>query len=601
MQIKTEQIKKVLAIFLAGAFIIGPAAFGRTTAAAQQYYPGDRYGAYPPNPGYAPADPGYPSDRGYPPNQGYQPDQSYPPPPPDRGYAPPPPGPGYGDYRLSPEQLENLLAPVALYPDPILAQILVAATFVDQVQNAAGWMRRYNDPYGVDSQPWDISVKAIAHYPSVLFMMGERPDWTTALGQAYVEQPADVSAAIQHLRFMAQRAGNLVTNDYWEVVPTGGFIEILPIQPRFIYLPVYEPAVAFVSPVTFVFGPAFVIGPWLNCAWDWGGHRIFYHGWHGPRWVERSRPYVRLNNVYVNDRFRTVRVNRDVVRRTVNVENLNRFTSVHRDANFASLERRNNFVRDRNALTNDTLRRDRDRGRLDTQRNRPGTDRPATRDDRAARLRQERPTPSFQSPPTGRDERLRQGREDRNARPGQDRSPQNFRDSTRDERLRQQREDRSARLREDRQPGAPENPARRNRDNRGPAVENRQQPRERSQGFDDRAQQLREQNRQRFLENRPPQNFENRGPRNREERPQGPENPGERGRQEKSKQQVSAPPQTAPAPALGSAPRAERRVEAPGRGRVQAATPRAGQQNRTENARGAEKSRGQQEHPEIAG
>jgi len=595
-------MKKIFALILAAAFLIGPAAIGRTTAAAQEYYPDDRYGGYPPNSGYAPADPGYPSDRGYPPppNQGY-------PQPPDRGYGPPPSG--YADYRLSPEQLENLLAPVALYPDPILAQILVAATYVDQVQDASGWMQRYNDPYGVDNQPWDISVKAIAHYPSVLSMMADRPDWTTALGQAYIEQPADVSAAIQHLRWMAQRAGNLVTNDYWEVVPTGGFIEIYPVQPRFIYLPVYDPAVVFVSPFTFVFGPAFAIGPWLNCDWDWHGHRIYYHGWHGPRWVERSRPYVRLTNVYVNNRFRNVRVNRDIVRRSVNVQNLNRFTSVHRDANFATLERRNNFLRERgNALAND--RRGQDRGRAenfrsrqspDSLRGRQGANQPPTRDDRGARLRQDRQAPSFQNPPTGRDERLRQGREDRSARPGQNRPPENFRDSTRDERLRQQREDRSARLREDRQPGALDNPARRNRDNRGPAVENRQQPRDRSQALEDRSQQLREQNRQRFLENRPPQNFENRGQRFRDERPQGLENPGERGRQERPKQQVSAPPQTAPARTSGPAPRGERRIEAQGRERVQAATPNAGQQNRTNNAHGSENAHRQQERREIAG
>src|ERR1051325_4857872 len=274
-----RKLKKSFAVLVAGAFLTPPltmsgAKLGAATASAQEY-PGN-YQGYPPSDQY--------------PNQGYPGD--YGPPPPDNGYGAPPSGygapgyaqPGYAAYRLAPDQLENLLAPVALYPDPILAQVLIASTFVDQVQEAAAWMRRYNDPNGVDYQPWDISVKAVAHYPPALFMLADRPDWATALGQAYVEQPGDVTAAIQHLRWMARNSGNLVTNDYWEVVPAGGFIEIVPVRPQFIYLPVYEPDVVFVRPATFVFGPAFVIGPWLNCAWDWGHHRIYYHGWRGGPW-----------------------------------------------------------------------------------------------------------------------------------------------------------------------------------------------------------------------------------------------------------------------------------------------------------------------------
>jgi hypothetical protein len=142
---------------------------------------------------------------------------------------------------------------------------------------------------------------------------------------------------------------------------------------------------------------------------------------------------VRVNNIYVNDRFRTIRVNRDVVRRTVNVQNLNRFTSVHRDANFASVERRNTFVREHgNAITNDSLRRgraaDNFRGRQgnETLRGREGTNQAGPRDDRGARLRQDRSAPSLQNSPQG-DERSRRGRDDRAARPNQDRAVENSR------------------------------------------------------------------------------------------------------------------------------------------------------------------------------
>src|SRR5579863_2275138 len=85
---------------------------------------------------------------------------------------------------FSPDQLDNLLSPIALYPDPLLAQVFVAATFPDQVEEAARYVRSYGQN-GVDEQPWDVSVKAVSHYPTVIEMMSDKIDWTTSLGQAY--------------------------------------------------------------------------------------------------------------------------------------------------------------------------------------------------------------------------------------------------------------------------------------------------------------------------------------------------------------------------------------------------------------------------------
>ncbi len=459
--------KKLWTITFAAALLFAPSTamldrLGAASAGAQDYGAPEPYGDYPPPPAdYPPPPPG--DYRGAPaaPYAG------------DRG-----PAPGYGDYRISPDQLENLLAPVALYPDPLLAQILVAATFADQVNDAARWMHAYNDPYGVDAQPWDVSVKAIAHYPKVLFMMADRIDWTTALGQAYVEQPADVSAAVQHLRFMARNAGNLVTNEYWEVVPSGGFIAIEPIQPEFIFVPDYAPDVVFFRHATFVFGPAFPIGPWLNCDWDWRGHRIFYHGWHGPRWVERSRPFVRINNVYVNDRFRTVRFNRDIVRRSVRVDNLNRFNTIHRSANFNNFARRNDRITGRDFRRDDSRRFDNGR-RFDNRgfdNNRRGDNRPDNNrafDNRRDRNFDARRDGNFQ-----RDDRQRQGRDSSAARLQE-----------------QRRRDFDNRSRQE---------------NRGRDFENRSQFRDtRPQGFNRSAQQLREQNSRQLDANRR-QSFENR-------------------------------------------------------------------------------------------
>ena len=102
----------------------------------------------------------------------------------------------------SAEELDNLLAPVALYPDPILAQVLVAATFPEQVELAARYVQ-VNGKYGIDEQPWDISVRAVAHYEPVLNLMADRIDWTTALGQAHVMQAGTTTAGATAATIMA--------------------------------------------------------------------------------------------------------------------------------------------------------------------------------------------------------------------------------------------------------------------------------------------------------------------------------------------------------------------------------------------------------------
>lgn len=244
--------------------------------------------------------------------------------------------------RFSRQQLENLLAPVALYPDPLLAQILIATTFDQDVEEASRLLRRYRN-LPIDDQPWDVSVKAVAHYPSVIHMMADKIDWTVALGQAYVEQPEDVMAAVQFLRWQAHKAGNLRSNDYHRVVVEREYVEIVPYRPDVIFVPVYEPEIVFFRPAAVItFGVAFPIGVWLIHDFDWHMHRVYYHGWRGDRpWIVHSRPHVRITNVYVNNRYTNVTINRNVVRRNVNVTNLNRFNTVNRNVTFTNVERRN--------------------------------------------------------------------------------------------------------------------------------------------------------------------------------------------------------------------------------------------------------------------
>ena len=219
------------------------------------------------------------------------------------------------------EQLDNLLAPIALYPDPLLAQVLVAATFVDQVDVAARWVRAFGQS-GIDDEPWDVSVKAVAHYPTVLSMMADNLDWTTAVGQAYVNQSTDVMMSIQRLREMARSQGNLVTTPQQEVIVEPEYIRIVPVGPQYIYVPVYDPAVIFFYPLyvpgfytTWIsFGTGFLIGAWLNLDCNWPLYRIYYTGWVGGGWIARCRPHVRMSRYYVDNRYRTIALNPKVAR-----------------------------------------------------------------------------------------------------------------------------------------------------------------------------------------------------------------------------------------------------------------------------------------------
>jgi hypothetical protein len=213
-------------------------------------------------------------------------------------------------------------------------------------------MRANNDTSAIDDQSWDVSVKAVAHYPSVLNMMSDQIDWTTSVGQAYVYQSTDVMKSIQRLRALAHSAGNLVTNEWQQVGVDADYISIVPAQPQYIYVPTYDPNIVYFGPTAyfglypatvFFFGPPFPIGVWLNHDCDWHRHRIYYHGWRGGGWIARSRPIIRITNIYVNSRYANIQVNRNVIHRHVNYINLNRYSSVHRDVNY------NNLIRDKRA------------------------------------------------------------------------------------------------------------------------------------------------------------------------------------------------------------------------------------------------------------
>ena len=148
------------------------------------------------------------------------------------------------------EELDQILAPIALYPDSLLAQILMAATYPLEVVQADRWVKQnrnlppeaLND--ALDRQNWDPSVKALVPFPDVLSMMSERLDWTQRVGDAFLAQEADVMDSIQQLRAKAYAAGNLRSTQQLAVSRQGAIIVIEPANPQVVYVPVYNPVVS---------------------------------------------------------------------------------------------------------------------------------------------------------------------------------------------------------------------------------------------------------------------------------------------------------------------------------------------------------------------
>ncbi|WP_232071591.1 DUF3300 domain-containing protein [Paraburkholderia pallida] len=159
---------------------------------------------------------------------------------------------------LSNQQLDALTAPIALYPDALLAQVLMAATFPQDVMAAADWSKANPNLKGDDavkavaSQPWDPSVQSLVAFPQVLATMATKPDWVSQIGNAFLAQPNDVMDSVQRLRAQAQKAGNLKTNEQQKVVvqPATGTsttqtIVIEPANPQVVYVPTYNPTVVY--------------------------------------------------------------------------------------------------------------------------------------------------------------------------------------------------------------------------------------------------------------------------------------------------------------------------------------------------------------------
>jgi hypothetical protein len=207
-----------------------------------------------------------------------------------------------------PAELDRLVSRIALYPDPLLAQILAAATFPEQIPDASRWADEHHYLTGEplaraiadDHLPLDPSVQALLPFPSVLHMMAADMPWTTSLGNAFLDQPQDVTDSAQRLRHQAQDFGYLRTNAQVSV-SSGPYVEIQPAAPGYVVVPYYDPLIVFARPapgyrplVAIRYGYSVPMGVYFR-PWGWGGNRIV--------WTSHT--------VFINDaRWARVRANR---------------------------------------------------------------------------------------------------------------------------------------------------------------------------------------------------------------------------------------------------------------------------------------------------
>ena len=199
------------------------------------------------------------------------------------------------DTNRTPEELDQLLAPIALYPDPLVALILPAATASTDIVRAARYLAANGPAANVDGQPWEESVRALAHYPDIVQWMDANLEWTLALGTAFTQQPADVMQAVQRLRAKARAEGALIDTPQQQIVMEDDAICIEPAQPDVIYVPSYDPELVFwgreplLGRPYLTFGLGYSIGVWLNSDCDWH-HRNVWVRQHPRDWDRRREP-----------------------------------------------------------------------------------------------------------------------------------------------------------------------------------------------------------------------------------------------------------------------------------------------------------------------
>ncbi len=199
--------------------------------------------------------------------------------PPAAATAPPPPS-------FPPAEMDRIVSPVALYPDPLLAQTLAAATFPRDISEAERWADDHHymsgaqltDAIAADRLPWDPSIQALLPFPSVLDMMASDMPWTEELGNAFLADRTGVMDAVQRMRQRAWSSGYL-RSSATVIVHDAPYVEILPVDPSLIVVPYYDPAIVFAPGRVFMRGGGIVWGPGIRLGvsfgpWGWGTTRF---------------------------------------------------------------------------------------------------------------------------------------------------------------------------------------------------------------------------------------------------------------------------------------------------------------------------------------
>ena len=211
------------------------------------------------------------------------------------------------------QELDQMLAPIALYPDALLSQIMMAATYPLEVVEAERWSRANSGISGeravraVERNNWDPSVKSMVAFPQILAMMSDKIDWTERLGDAFLDQESQVMDTVQDLRHRAYAAGNLRSNDNYRVDSQGNYIDIEQADPEFAYVPYYNPNVVYgpwwwsqYPPVYWAPWPGYRERPGFGAGFAWGvgitlGAEFFFGAFD---WPQRHVNVVNVNNYY---------------------------------------------------------------------------------------------------------------------------------------------------------------------------------------------------------------------------------------------------------------------------------------------------------------
>jgi hypothetical protein len=222
--------------------------------------------------------------------------------------------------QLSAQELQQLVAPIALYPDALVAQILAASTYPTEIVEADRWIQDHPNVKGeelakeVDKQSWDPSVKALTQFPSVLENMDKNLSWTSSLGDAYANQQQNVTDAVQTLRQQANKNGHLDSNEQEKVVTQGNTIVIEPANPEVVYVPQYDPWLVYGAPIVAYpgwypepgiflagvgigFGLGFGVGYFGGFGWGW--HHWGYD-WHGRSVIYNHNTYISHSRTIIN-------------------------------------------------------------------------------------------------------------------------------------------------------------------------------------------------------------------------------------------------------------------------------------------------------------